>query len=83
MSKVFYHWGLEERVRKFCLKSNMTTFTRCKSWHIILPNRSLGVQTHHLQLFWFSLPTNHRIADRSSHHFHSRIWRGSGRTRLG
>ena len=45
MSKVFYHWGLEERVSKFCLKSNMTCFTRCKSY-LFLPNRSLGVQTH-------------------------------------
>lgn len=34
MSKVFYHWGLEDRVRKLCLKSNMTRFTRCKSLYL-------------------------------------------------
>jgi len=33
MSKVFYHWGLEERVRKLCLKSNMTFFNRCECLH--------------------------------------------------
>jgi hypothetical protein len=31
MSKVFYHWGLEERVRKLCFKSNMVLFNRCES----------------------------------------------------
>lgn len=31
MSKVFYHWGLGDRVRKVCLKSNMTCFNRFES----------------------------------------------------
>jgi hypothetical protein len=30
MSKVFYHWGLEERLLEFAIKSNMTLFTRCE-----------------------------------------------------
>ena len=41
MSKVFYHWGLEERVRKLCFKSNMVLFNRCESsyyYFSILPN---------------------------------------------
>ena len=62
MSKVFYHWGLEERLLKLALKSNMTLFTRCESLHP-LPKTRFGGTNQTLTVLL--LPANHRFADRS------------------
>jgi hypothetical protein len=75
MSKVFYHWGLEERVRKLCHKSNMVLFNRCESFFFFKFHLTygLGVQTSEREpslhgLFWFLLPVIFRLLIDHSHH---------------
>ena len=53
MSKVFYHWGLEERLLKLAIKSNMTFFNRCKCLHPP-PKRGLRVQIRNLAVLVFA-----------------------------
>ena len=36
MSKVFYHWGLEERILNLSIKSKLSSFIRCEYFHPFL-----------------------------------------------
>lgn len=34
MSKIFFRWGLEERLRRIAVRSNVTIFSRCKPYFV-------------------------------------------------